>query len=106
MLTNNAEDLVFRALSDQTRRHIIRALADQPLPVHQIAKSFDLTRPAISRHLRILKEASLVAASGAGRENVYYLKTATLREIEDWLNEIWAKRLSKLKTLVEEAHNE
>lgn len=102
MLTNEAEDRIFGALSDRTRRSIIRQLADQPMPVHRIATQFRVTRPAISRHLRILKDAGLVEASESGRESLYYLKTSTLREIEDWLNAIWVKRLSKLKALVEE----
>ena len=80
----------------------MHALADNPLPVHRIASEFDVTRPAISRHLRILKDADLVAVSEAGRENLYFVKTSTLRELEDWLNTFWAKRLSKLKALVEE----
>lgn len=102
MLTNLAEDRVFGALADRTRREILHALADRPRPVHEIATRFDVTRPAISRHLRILKDADLVEISGAGRENLYYVKTSTLRELEDWLNAFWAKRLSKLKALVEE----
>jgi DNA-binding transcriptional ArsR family regulator len=106
MLTNIAEDRVFRALSDGTRRHIVRQLAGRPLPVHDIAASFDLTRPAISRHLKILKEAGLVEVIGVGRENLYYLKTSMLREVEDWLNSVWATRLSKLKALVEETRFE
>jgi DNA-binding transcriptional ArsR family regulator len=52
--------------------------------------------------LRILKKAGLVEASESGRETLYFLKTSTLREIEDWLNAVWAKRLSRLKALVEE----
>lgn len=72
------------------------------MPVHNIATDFELTRPAISRHLKILKDADLVEMSGKGRENLYYLKTSALREIEDWLNAVWARRLSKLKALVEE----
>ena len=102
MLTNDAEDRIFGALADRTRRSIIRRLADQPMPVHRIATQFQVTRPAISRHLRILKDAGLVEASESGRESLYYLKTSTLREIEDWLNAVWMTRLSKLKALVEE----
>jgi DNA-binding transcriptional ArsR family regulator len=102
MLTNIQEDRVFNALADGTRRQIVRSLALRPLPVFQIAKEFKLTRPAISRHLRILKEASLVEVAKAGRQNLYYLKPSVLREVEDWLNGIWASRLAKLKILVEE----
>jgi len=72
------------------------------MPVHRIARTFELTRPAISRHLRILKDAGLVGLAESGRENVYSLKTGTLRDVEEWLNDIWAARLSGLKALVEE----
>lgn len=102
MLTRNAENRVFNALADPTRREILQALADRPRAVHDIAAGFEVTRPAVSRHLRILKDADLVDISEAGRENLYYVKTSTLRELEDWLNAFWAKRLSKLKALVEE----
>lgn len=102
MLTNNAEDRVFSALADRTRRQILRGLAGAPMPVHRIATEYAVTRPAISRHLRILKDAGLVEVSESGRENLYYLKTSTLRDIEDWLNALWALRLSRLKALVEE----
>ncbi len=102
MLTNTAENRVFGALADRTRREILQSLAERPRAVHEIATGFDVTRPAISRHLRILKDADLVDVSEAGRQNLYYVKTSTLRELEDWLNAFWAKRLSKLKTLVEE----
>ncbi len=102
MLTNKTEDLIFNALADSTRRHIIRSLSEQPLPVHRIATQFDVTRPAISRHLRILKNAGLVDVARSGRENLYYFKSSTLREVEDWLNIIWTQRLSRLKDLVEE----
>jgi DNA-binding transcriptional ArsR family regulator len=106
MLTNEAEDRIFGALSDRTRRSIIRQLANRPMPVHRIATRFQVTRPAISRHLRILKQAGLVEVSESGRESLYYLKASTLREVEDWLNAVWVMRLSKLKALVEETPND
>lgn len=106
MLTNTAEDCIFKALADGTRRQIVRNLAAKPMPVRAIARKFNVTRPAVSRHLRILKDADLVGVSEVGRENIYYLRTATLREIEDWLNVVWTQRLSKLKILVEETHGE
>ena len=102
MLTNSEETRVFAALADDTRRQILQALAARPLAVHEVAAGFDVTRPAVSRHLRILKDANLVGLEPAGRTNLYYVKTSTLREVEDWLNTFWARRLSKLKTLVEE----
>jgi len=107
MVTNTqSEDRVFRALADATRRRIVQELARRPRPVHEITEQFQVTRPAISRHLRILRQAQLVAAKEVGRENVYYLRTTALREVEDWLNALWAMRLVKLKALVEGELNE
>ena len=102
MVTNQIEDQVFSALAHRTRRDIVRSLADQPRPVHKIADEFSVTRPAVSRHLRILREAGLVGVSASGRENLYYLKSSTLKELEDWLTSVWQRRLNKLKTLAEE----
>lgn len=102
MLTNEQESAVFKALADDTRRQIARSLAAAPQPVHRLAKAFALTRPAISRHLRVMRDAGLVDSSEDGRQNVYFLKTSTLREVEEWLSGIWSARLSSLKALVEE----
>lgn len=106
MLTNNAEDQIFSALADGTRRRIVQSLATRPQPVHRIAAEFSVTRPAISRHLRILREAGLVSVSESGRENLYFLRTAPLRDVEIWLGDLWASRLTTLKTLVEDSDDE
>ena len=97
-------DLVFKAVADGTRRDIIVALAEGPLPVHALAARFAVTRPAISRHLRILGEAGLVRASRSGKENVYRLEESPLRELLDWLGRFWSGRLGTLKALAERKH--
>lgn len=61
-------------------------LAEAPLPVHRIADAFSISRPAISRHLRVLKQAGLVAEVKKGRENLYALKPARLSRATDWLS--------------------
>ena len=94
-------DSVFRAVADGTRREIIAALAEGPLPVHALAARFAVTRPAISKHLRILGEAGLVRASRSGKENVYRLDEAPLRELAEWLGRYWSGRLATLKQLAE-----
>ena len=106
MLTNRSEDKLFKSLADGTRRAILSEIAAEPRPVHDIAERFSVTRPAVSRHLRILKEAGLVDGRRAGRETVYFLKTSTLRELEEWLNALWATRLTQLKALVEGERHE
>lgn len=94
-------DLVFKAVADGTRRDIIAALAEGPLPVHILAARFAVTRPAVSKHLRILGEAGLVRASRSGKENIYRLDETPLRELAEWLGRFWSGRLDSLKQLAE-----
>lgn len=94
-------DIVFKAVADGTRRDIIAALADGPLPVHELASRFAVSRPAISKHLRILGEARLVHSRRAGKENIYCLDEGPLQEVLDWLGRFWTGRLRTLKHLAE-----
>ena len=77
---------VFSALADQTRCRVVEMLREEPLPVHELAAAFAISRPAISRHLRVLKEAGLVTESRRGRENVYALQRARLKPAMAWLD--------------------
>jgi DNA-binding transcriptional ArsR family regulator len=95
-------DAVFRALADPTRREILQLLAVRAAPVHQLSERFNVSRPAISRHLRLLKEAELVELCPDGRRNVYRLHARNLREVQAWLGSLWGKRLSKLKALAQQ----
>src|SRR5690606_20719651 len=76
---------VYAALGDATRCRIVEILAAGPVPVHRLADAFTISRPAISRHLRVLKAAGLVAEVKKGRENVYALKPARLGKAFAWL---------------------
>lgn len=75
----------FSALADPTRCRVIELLHQRPMPVHELTAAFDISRPAISRHLRVLKEASLVKEEKQGRENVYSLVRPRLRPMAQWL---------------------
>ena len=77
---------VLVALADPTRCRIIEILHQGPQPVHVLAGSFDISRPAISRHLRVLKQAKLISEKKAGRENRYALHAARLKPVLDWLD--------------------
>lgn len=77
-------DLYF-ALADPTRLRVLEMLHEDARPVHALAAAFDISRPAISRHLRVLKEAGLVKEIKKGRENVYSLQGAKLRPATEWL---------------------
>jgi DNA-binding transcriptional ArsR family regulator len=106
-------DLVAQALADATRRAILRMLRDGELAAGAIAGAFDVTRPAISRHLRVLREAGLVSDAAQGRERVYRLELGALAELEAFLAELrqtlaetWERRFLALETEVHRTKRE
>ena len=76
------------ALADPTRCRLIEILHDGPQPVHVLAAAFKISRPAISRHLRVLKQAGLISEKKIGRENRYALHANRLAPVQRWLTEI------------------
>ncbi|MGH6910480.1 MAG: ArsR/SmtB family transcription factor [Phenylobacterium sp.] len=92
---------VFAAIADPTRRRILEMLRSQPEAVQDIADRFDISRPAISRHLRVLTEAGLVQSRAEGRHNVYALQPEPFAAVRDWLDGFWNERLSLLKRISE-----
>jgi DNA-binding transcriptional ArsR family regulator len=76
---------VLVALADPTRCRIIEILRDGAQPVHVLAGSFKISRPAISRHLRVLKQARLISEKKSGRENRYALHAEKLKPVAEWL---------------------
>jgi len=106
-------DLVAQALADPTRRAILRMLRDGELSAGAIAGAFDVTRPAVSRHLRVLREAGLVIDEAQGRERVYRLELGALAELEAFLAELredhasmWERRFMALETEVHRTKRE
>lgn len=90
---------VFQAIADPTRRAIITLIALQALTPNAISEHFDITRQAVSKHLRILTECELVAPKQQGREIYYQLNIHKMKEIDKWLEQfrkIWEKRFSQL----------
>ena len=77
---------VFSALADATRCRILDILQGGALPVHILAEAFSISRPAISRHLRVLKSAGLVSEVKKGRENLYAFKPQRLKPAQNWLD--------------------
>jgi DNA-binding transcriptional ArsR family regulator len=94
-------DPLFKALSDETRRAILEALAAGPKPVHVIAGGFPVSRPAISKHLRILAGSGLISGVKSGKETFYALEPEALAAVRDWIDGFWRTRLNTLKRLVE-----
>jgi DNA-binding transcriptional ArsR family regulator len=98
---------VFRALADPTRRRILRDLARAPASIADVASRFEMSRPAVVKHLAILREGGLVAVSPRGRERINVLKAHALKPAADWLgffDAFWDDRLAKLKSAVETDH--
>lgn len=94
---------VFFALADPTRRAIIGRLAEGPAKIGELGKPFDMSKPAISKHMKVLDRAGLIERSVVGREHRCSLKKQALQEAEDWLNfhrEFWETRLDELDTLL------
>lgn len=95
----------FAALADPTRERIVEALAKRERTAGEIVELFSLTQPAISRHLRILREAGLVTVRPDAQRRVYRLDPRPLREIDRWLDRyrrLWARRLDALERRMEE----
>jgi DNA-binding transcriptional ArsR family regulator len=90
---------VFQAIADPTRRAIITLIALQTMTPNTLAEHFDMTRQAVSKHLRILTECELVKQEQQGREIYYSLEIEKMKEIDKWLHqfrEIWETRFNQL----------
>ena len=98
-------DVVFRAVADPTRREILRLLRDGRRSVGDLASNFTQSRPAISKHLRLLRAAGLVITHERGTTRLCELNAKPLRAIDDWLRDyeaLWRTSLRSLKRYVEE----
>jgi DNA-binding transcriptional ArsR family regulator len=96
-------DLVAGAIADPVRREILLMLRAGPLPAGDIAGQFTITRPAVSRHLRVLRESGLVRDETVGRQRVYTLDASRLAELSEWIGRFaspWEQRLDALETEV------
>ncbi len=104
MVTYNRE-AVFHALADPTRREILDLLRTTERSAGEVAARFPVSRPAVSRHLRVLREAGLVVQRRDARSRRYRLDAEALREVDKWLDNyrvFWAARMHELKRYVEE----
>jgi DNA-binding transcriptional ArsR family regulator len=91
---------VFRAIADPTRRGLLDCLLAGEQPVAKLASSFDLTMPAISQHLKVLKTVGLVREHRSGRQRLYAINPAPLREVVDWVahyERFWIHKLDALE---------
>jgi DNA-binding transcriptional ArsR family regulator len=94
-------DAVIKALGDPTRRAVFELLAEGPRSVADIAHELPVTRPAVSQHLKVLKEAALVVDRRVGTRRIYQLDPAGLHALRAYLDRFWAQALASFKDVVE-----
>jgi DNA-binding transcriptional ArsR family regulator len=95
---------VFQAIADPTRRKIIGMIAHQSLNLNAVADNFNISRPAISRHIKILTECGLITIKQQGRERYCEAKLQKLNEVEKWIEQyrvFWTSKLNSLESFLE-----
>lgn len=95
---------VFRAIADPTRRAILGHLSQRNMSIGEIADHFEMTRPAVRKHLTVLEEGDLIEVVARGRERINCLKAENLKPASDWMNEFsrfWDEKLANLISAVE-----
>lgn len=96
---------VFQAIADPTRRDILTIIANKSMNLNAIAENFEVSRPAISQHIKILNECGLVVIKKQGRERYCEPRLEKLNEVADWIEpfrKMWESRFEKLDHLLEE----
>jgi DNA-binding transcriptional ArsR family regulator len=100
---------VFQAIADPNRRAILGLLAQQRLTLNGVAENFRISRPAVSKHIRILKECGLVIVTRQGREQYCDIRFDRLQEVTDWIEQyrqLWEARFNRLDDLLEKMKQE
>jgi DNA-binding transcriptional ArsR family regulator len=99
---------VFQAIADPTRRDIINLIAYKPLNLNSIADNFEVSRPAISQHIKILMECGLIEMKKQGRERYCEAKLGQLNEVSQWIEQyrkLWADKFDRMDEILEELKN-
>jgi DNA-binding transcriptional ArsR family regulator len=94
----------FQVIADPSRRQILLLLSKDSLSINSLAENFDMSRPAVSKHIRILKEAGFITIQDIGRERYCLLKQDGFEEIQEWIDYFdgfWATKLKKLEALLD-----
>jgi DNA-binding transcriptional ArsR family regulator len=96
---------VFQAIADPTRRAIINIIANQPMNLNTVAEQFDVSRPAISKHIKILTQCGLITINQQGRERYCEAKLQKLNEVSEWVEQyrvLWNNKLDALENFLEQ----
>jgi DNA-binding transcriptional ArsR family regulator len=94
------------ALGDPTRRAIVERLAERPLPVGQLAAELPVSRPAVSQHLKVLKDAGLVIEQASGTRRIYRLNATAVAALRDQLDTFWNRALTNYQDVIEQPTEE
>jgi DNA-binding transcriptional ArsR family regulator len=94
-------ELALKALAEPRRVEILKVIGQGETPAGEIAEHFNLTRPAISQHLRVLVEANLIAERREGTRRLYRVRPETFEQLHGFLDSFWDSRLARLKEVVE-----
>ena len=101
----SSDSVVFHAVADPTRRAILDRLRHGSAPVTELASGFRMSRPAVSKHLRVLRTARLVQEKREGRQRIYQLEAARIEEVAKWADEyraFWHQHVTRLKKHLEQ----
>ena len=93
----------FQVIADPSRRHMLQLLSKESLTINALAENFDMSRPAVSKHIKILYGAGFISITGIGRERHCILKQDGFNELQEWINffdKFWTNKLSKLQTIL------
>src|SRR4051812_12500716 len=96
------DNRVFAAFADPTRRTLFERIANRPQPVGALAAGLPVSRPAVSQHLRVLKDAGLVTDEARGASRIYRIDPNGLGPIRRWLDQQWQRSLENFKRLAEQ----
>lgn len=93
----------FQVIADPSRRHMLQLLSKESLTINALAENFNMSRPAVSKHIKILYGAGFISITGIGRERHCILKQDGFNELQDFIDyfdKFWATKLKKLETLL------
>jgi DNA-binding transcriptional ArsR family regulator len=102
--SSRADDRLFKAIADPSRRKMLFLLAEGELPLSGIEWQFNMSRPAVIKHLNVLKGCGLVTVEKQGRQSIHRLQPKPLRAVKDWVSHfeaLWDEHLAKLKKQIE-----
>ena len=98
----------FQVIADPSRREMLKLLSKDSLTINNLAENFDMTRPAVSKHIKILYSAGFISITDIGRERYCTLKQDGFNELQDWINyfdKFWTSKLKKLEMILNSKSN-